>query len=110
MSEVKQAATQALALNKGETRHTRTTMILLAIVLVGTMVATHAPAAERGASGAYGSGSARYPSGLEFQGPVNTAPAVPTSPTFNPSEQYIVPQSPEVPVSPGSPGSVFGDH
>jgi hypothetical protein len=101
---------RALALNNREMRHTGSTMILLAVVFLGMMIATHAWAAESGANSARGSGSARYPSGLEFQGPVYTAPAVPTSPTLNPSEQYIVPQSPETPVSPGSPGSVFGDH
>jgi hypothetical protein len=31
------------------------------------------------------------------------------APVFNPSEHYAVTQSPEAPVSPGSPGSVFGD-
>lgn len=39
--------------------------------------------------------------------PVFNAP--PMSPTFNPSHGYVVPQAPEVPVSPASPGSVFGN-
>jgi hypothetical protein len=31
------------------------------------------------------------------------------APVFNPSEPYTLPQSPETPVSPASPGSVFGN-
>jgi hypothetical protein len=38
---------------------------------------------------------------------LNRAPSMPP-PAFNPSSPYTVPQSRETPVSPASPGSVFG--
>jgi hypothetical protein len=38
---------------------------------------------------------------------LDRAPAMPP-PAFNPSSPYTVPQSREAPVSPASPGSVFG--
>jgi hypothetical protein len=52
---------------------------------------------------------------IQGTNPVPSAPPplldrVPTMPppTFNPSSQYTVAPSPETPVSPASPGSVFG--
>jgi hypothetical protein len=49
-------------------------------------------------------------SGLSAPPPfVNTAPATMPPPTFNLSSPYTVPQSPETPVSPSSPGSIFGN-
>lgn len=38
----------------------------------------------------------------------NQAPSLPP-PVFNPSAPYTAPVAPEVPVSPASPGSVFGN-
>jgi hypothetical protein len=96
-------------LNEKEMCHARNTMILLAIVVLGTMVATHASATGRGATGVYGNGFHNYPPPTGFQGPVITVPAM-QPPAFNPSIPYTVPQSPEVPVSPASPGSVFRNH
>jgi hypothetical protein len=110
MNEAREAVTQVLDLNEKETRHTGDTMVLLAIVVLGTILATHASATERGTNGAYGSGGFRnYPPGAGIQGPVIAVPAM-QPPVFNPSIPYTVPQSPEVPVSPASPGSVFGNH
>jgi hypothetical protein len=99
--------------NEQQTR-IRDAMILLAIVMLGTAVGTHAFAAGRmgggvGFSGGFGNGhvSGGFHSPV-FNGgppPVFNMPA----PVFNPSESYTVPQSPETPVSPASPGSVFGN-
>jgi hypothetical protein len=88
----------------------RSAMIFLAIVMLGTAVATHAFAAGRmGGSMGLDRG---FPGGHvnhDFQPPIlNQAPTMP-APTFNPSDSYTVPQSPETPVSPASPGSVFGN-
>lgn len=83
-------------------------MILLAIVMLGTAVATHAFAAGRMGGGLDGGFRGAHMS-HGFQPPIlNEAPTMP-SPTFNPSDPYTVPQSPETPVSPASPGSVFGN-
>jgi hypothetical protein len=110
MNEAREVATQVLDLNEKKMRHTRDTMTLLAIVVLGTILATHASATGRGANGVYGSGGFHnYPPGAGSQGPVITVPAR-QQPIFNPSIPYTVPQSPEVPVSPASPGSVFGNH
>jgi hypothetical protein len=38
---------------------------------------------------------------------LNSVPPAP-APIFNPSIPYTVPQTPEMPVSPASPGSIFG--
>lgn len=83
-------------------------MILLAIVMLGTGLATHAFAAGRVGSGLNGGDRGGHMS-HGFQPPIlNQAPTMP-APTFNPSDSYTVPQSPETPVSPASPGSVFGN-
>jgi hypothetical protein len=97
--------------NDKEMYHTRNAMILLAIVGLGTMAATHALAAQSGSNGVhFGGGLQSNRAGGAFQGQViERVPAMPP-PTFNPSTPYTVPQSPEVPVSPASPGSVFGNH
>jgi hypothetical protein len=88
-------------------------MILLSIVMLGTAMATHAFAAGRmgGMGGGLGLGGGFHGGHMSnrFQPPVlNEAPAMP-APTFNPSESYTLPQSPETTVSPASPGSVFGN-
>jgi hypothetical protein len=53
MNEAREVVTQALDLNEGKMRHTRDAMILSAIILLGTIVATHASSTGRGASSAY---------------------------------------------------------
>ncbi len=91
-----------------QTSRTRNAMILLALVMLGTAVATHALAAGRMGgglgldSGFRGGHVSHQPSILD------EAPTMP-APTFNQSDPYTVPQSPETPVSPASPGSVFGN-
>jgi hypothetical protein len=94
-----------------QTRRMRNAMILLSIVMLGTAMATHAFAAGRmgGMGGGLGGGFHGGHMSNRFQPPVlNEAPAMP-APTFNPSESYTLPQSPETTVSPASPGSVFGN-
>lgn len=97
--------------NLRQASRTRNAMILLAIVMLGTAMATHASAAGRmgGVGGGLGGGFHGGHMSQGFQPPVlNEAPAMP-APTFNPSESYTLPQSPETPISPASPGSVFGN-
>jgi hypothetical protein len=92
----------------------RSTMILFAALTLSTAVATDALAAGHGGGGIGGGrigGGAHIGGhmGRGFRGPlVDSIPAAP-GPTFNPSSPYTVPQAGETPVSPGSPGSVFGD-
>jgi hypothetical protein len=93
-----------------QTSRTRNAMILLAIVMLGTAVATHAFAAGR-MGGGFGLDSGFRGGHMShgFQPPIlDEAPTRPV-PTFNPSDPYTVPQSPETPVSPASPESVFGN-
>jgi hypothetical protein len=71
-------------------------------------MATQAWAAGR-STGVYGNVFHNSPPPSAFQGPVITAPAMPP-PAFNLTVPYTVPQAPEVPVSPASPGSVFSHH
>ena len=88
---------------------TVTQLLLLAAIVLGTVLAKGALAAERGPTG--------VPAGAGFQGnhiggfdrPLDRAPALPP-PVFNQSTPYTAPQTPERSVSPASPGSVFGDH
>jgi hypothetical protein len=92
---------------------TRKVMVLLAVAMLGTAMATHAFAAGRvgGTGGGLGLGGGFHGGHMShgFQPPVlDEAPAMP-APTFNPSESYTLPQSPENAVSPASPGSVFGN-
>ena len=96
-------------LNDKRMCHAHNIIILLAIVGLGTAVATHDLAAESGANGVHaGGGVQNHHAGNGFRGPlIDRAPSI--RPTFNPSEPYTVPQSPEKPVSPASPGSIFGD-
>jgi hypothetical protein len=88
---------------------TVTQLLLLAAIVLGTVLAKGAFAAERGPTS--------VPAGAGFQSnhiggfdrPLDHAPALPP-PVFNQSTPYTAPQSPERSVSPASPGSVFGDH
>jgi hypothetical protein len=104
----------AIEVNQGVEQQTfrmRKVMVLLAIVVLGTAMATHAFAAGHmgGMGGGLGGGFHGGHMSRGFQPPIlNEAPAMP-APTFNPSESYTLPQSPETPVSPASPGSVFGN-
>jgi hypothetical protein len=93
-----------------QTSRTRNAMILLAIVMLGTAVATHAFAAGRMGGGlSLDSGFRGGHMSHGFQPPIlDDTPTMP-APTFNPSDPYTAPQSPESPVSPASPGSVFGN-
>jgi hypothetical protein len=103
----------AIEINQGveqRTFRTRKVMVLLAVAMLGTAMATHAFAAGR--MGGMGGGLGGFHGGHMshgFQPPVlNEGPSMP-APTFNPSESYTLPQSPENTVSPASPGSVFGN-
>ena len=69
--------------------------LAVAAILAGT-VATNALAAGHGV----GHMGGRFGEPL-----IGSAPM--TSPVYNPSTPYTVPQSPEVGVSPASPGSLF---
>jgi hypothetical protein len=80
----------------------RNIVIVLAAIMIGTAAASNALAAGR--SQARGAGHTR---GM-YGGPI-TSPPPSMTPNFNPSYRYVVPQGPETPVSPASPGSVFGD-
>lgn len=82
-------------------------MTLIAAMTLSITLATSSRAAELGGADRAGVGGGR--AGGEFVGPLpNSAPSLPP-PVFNPSSPYIVPSSPETPVSPASPGSVFGN-
>jgi hypothetical protein len=105
--------TVAIQLRNQDLRQTsrmRNAMILLAIVMLGTAVATHAFAAGRMGGGlGLDSGFRGGHISHGFQPPIlDDTPTMP-APTFNPSDPYTAPQSPEIPVSPASPGSVFGN-
>jgi len=88
--------------------------ILLAVVMFGTSMATQAFVAGRG-SGGLGLSSGFEGSGLDggIHSPVfgGAPPSVfnTPAPVFNPSGPYTMPEPPETPVSPASPGSVFGN-
>jgi len=88
----------------------RKMMLLLAIIILGTAMATHAFAAGRmggrlDLGGGFRGGHMSHGSAPPI---LDEAPTMP-APTFNPSDSYTVPQAPEAPVSPASPGSVFGN-
>jgi hypothetical protein len=86
----------------------RNLRIVAAASLLACMVATDALAAGHGggfAPGNFGSGHMGRGFGEPFPGGTMSAPA----PIYNPSTPYTVSPSPETPVSPASPGSVFGN-
>jgi hypothetical protein len=85
----------------------RNTMMLLAAVALSIAVATDGLAAGRGGRGGGGLRGGHIGGG--FRGPLlNSVPSMP-GPIFNPSSPYTVPPSSETPVSPASPGSIFGN-
>jgi hypothetical protein len=88
------------------TKTTVTQLLLLAGIVLGTVVAKGALAAERGPVPA---GAGLQSNHIGSFDRLLRGPALPP-PVFNQSSPYTVPQSPERPVSPASPGSVFGDH
>jgi hypothetical protein len=77
----------------------RNLVVLAAATLLAGMVATDAMAAARGG---FGGGHM----GGRFGPPLNGSAVMP-APIYNPSTPYTVAPSPEAPVSPASPGSVF---
>jgi len=80
----------------------RNTMMLVTAVAIVTSAATAALAAGRGGEGG-GAGQGGF-GGPLLDGTPETPP-----PTLNPSTPYTVPAPAETPVSPASPGSVFGN-
>jgi hypothetical protein len=93
-----------------QTFRMRKAMLLVAIVMLGTAMASHAFAAGAHMGGGLGLGGG-FGGGHMSHGfaPPIIDQTPPMAPTFNPSDSYTVPQSPEAPVSPASPGSVFGN-
>jgi len=83
----------------------RNAMIILTAIALSAAVVTDAVAAGRGLGG---EGHAGGHIGGGFRGPLpDRVPSM--SPIFNPSSPYTVAPSGETPVSPASPGSVFGN-
>jgi hypothetical protein len=76
---------------------------VLTAVVIGTATVGEALAAGHGRG--RGTGHMRGTIGGPIYTPVPSMP-----PIFNPSYRYTVPQTPEVPVSPASPGSIFGNN
>jgi hypothetical protein len=80
----------------------RSLVALAAAALLAGAVATNALAAGHGGFGGHLGGHMGMRSGEPLIGN-----EIGTSPTYNPSIPYTVTQSPEVGVSPASPGSLF---
>jgi hypothetical protein len=81
----------------------------LIVPLVTLMMSVPISAAEVLAAGSSGAAWAHARVHRGMTAPLfNQAPSMPP-PVFNPSTPYTVPATPEVPVSPASPGSVFGN-
>jgi hypothetical protein len=81
----------------------RNLVVLAAAALLASAVATNVLAVGHGG---FGGGYSGGHMGGRFGGPlIGSAPM--TSPIYNPSTPYTVTQSPEVGVSPASPGSLF---
>jgi hypothetical protein len=75
-------------------------VILIAAMALSTAVTTGALAAGHGGGSHIGA---------RFHGPIVESVPEMAAPVFNPSTPYTVPQGRETPVSPASPGSVFGN-
>ena len=84
----------------------RRSMTVLAAVALSFAVASDALAAGHARGGR---GFSAGHKGGGFRGQLFDSVPVMPPPVFNPSSPYTVPQSPEIPVSPASPGSVFGN-
>jgi hypothetical protein len=83
------------------------TMIVLVATALGAAAVTDALAAGRSGGGGFRGG---FRGGYIGRGGplLNSVPSAP-APIFNPSSPYTVSPSPETPVSPASPGSIFGN-
>jgi hypothetical protein len=81
----------------------RNLVALAAAAFLAGTVATNALAAGHGE---FGGGHMGRHMGMRFGEPL-IGSEIMTSPTYNPSSPYTVTQSPEVGVSPVSPGSLF---
>jgi hypothetical protein len=94
-----------------ESKATVMQVFLLAAIVLATVAVKGALAAEPGSTNVPGSGGFQSNHvNAGFGGSTfDRAPAMPP-PVFNQSNPYTMPQSPERPVSPASPGSIFGDH
>ena len=82
-------------------------VVAAAALLAGTVALTTdaLAAGHGGGGGGFGGGHM----GGGFRGPLlESVPSLP-APIYNPSTPYTVPSSRETPVSPASPGSVFGN-
>ena len=90
---------------------TTVTQLFFSAIVLGTVAVKGALAAEPGPTNVPGSGSfqSNHVNGGFGGSTFYRAPALPP-PVLNQSNPYTVPQSSERPVSPASPGSVFGDH
>jgi hypothetical protein len=87
----------------------RTAVITLAAITFSTALATGALAAGRdGGAGTGGEGEGEFRDGYTGGPSLDRGPETPP-PVFNPSTPYTVPAPRETPVSPASPGSVFGN-
>jgi hypothetical protein len=86
-------------------------VLLLVAIVLATVAVKGALAAEPGSTNVPGSGGfqSNHVNGGFGGSTFYRAPAMPP-PVFNQSNPYTMPQSPERPVSPASPGSIFGDH
>jgi hypothetical protein len=84
-------------------------VIATAIAILGLTSQAFARGGGLGLNGGFG--GARAASSFHSSGFVSAPPPVFNSPApvFNPSESYTLPESGETPVSPASPGSVFGN-
>lgn len=85
-----------------------TLRVVATAALLAGMVATNAMAAGHGGGFAAG-GFAGGHMGRGFGGPIPGSIISTPAPILNPSSSYTVSPSPETPVSPASPGSVFGN-
>jgi hypothetical protein len=87
-----------------KTQMQRKILAIAAAVLIG-MAATSGAALARGVGDHGGFGGPDMGGG--FHGGPYMGGEISTPPSFNPSSGYTVPTSPEAPVLPASPGSVF---
>jgi hypothetical protein len=89
---------------------TTVTQLFFSAIVLGTMAARGALAAERGLTNVPGGAGFQSNHIGGFDRPAFDRAPAPLPPVFNQSNPYTAPQSPERPVSPASPGSVFGAH
>jgi hypothetical protein len=88
----------------------KTKLIVAAVIAVLSLSSqVFAAGGGLGLNGEFG--GVRAASGFHSSAFVSAPPPVinTPAPVFNPSESYTIPESRETPVSPASPGSVFGN-